>query len=134
VYLDDDADPPYGLQTIQGLRVSASGGLAGVAARLLALVEMDGREARTGVVADGRQLPVAPRRSPFRPGIPLYAGDFLPAASRRALVDTIESDIRDGTNVNLIGERRLGRTSLLNHIWGRVWTIPGLTETGLSGF
>ena len=57
--------------------------------------------------------------SPFRPGTPLYVGDFLPGASRRTLVDTIEADLRGGANVNLIGERRLGRTSILNHLWGR---------------
>lgn len=120
VYLDADADPPYGLRTVPGLWASAAGGVAGVTAQLLALVRADVPDTLApGVVADGVQLPVAPRRSPFRPGSPLYVGDFLPAASRRALVDTIKSDIRDGTNVNLIGERRLGRTSLLNHVWGR---------------
>jgi hypothetical protein len=119
VFLDEGADPPYGLRTMQGLWASAADGMAGIAVELFALLRGDGRAAAAPVAA-ARPLPVAPRRSPFRPGTPLYAGDFLPGASRRALVDTIESDVRDGTNVNLIGERRLGRTSLLNHVWGRL--------------
>ena len=75
----------------------------------------DAIEGRPAVAVDVRGR----SSSPFRPGTPLYVGDFLPGASRRTLVDTIEADLRGGANVNLIGERRMGRTSILNHLWGR---------------
>ncbi len=67
-----------------------------------------------------RGRPAAARRSPFRPGTPLYVGDLLPGPSRRALVATICDDASRGQNVNLVGDRRTGRTTTLNHAWGRL--------------
>ncbi|MGI9098610.1 MAG: toll/interleukin-1 receptor domain-containing protein [Solirubrobacteraceae bacterium] len=121
VYLDDDADPPYGLRGIHALSASAAGGMADVALELLAVGGRGRGDGPAGVVAGtARATPVPSRRSPFRPGTPLYVSDFLPGASRRALVGRIASDVGGGTNVNLVGERRLGRTSTLNHVWGRL--------------
>ncbi len=119
IYLDEDADPPYGLRAIHGLTVASAGGMAAVARRLLPLVGRE-EEASMNAVGSARAMPLPSRRSPFRPGTPLYVGDLLPGASRRALVDAIAADVAAGSNVNLVGERRLGRTSLLNHVWGRL--------------
>ena len=122
VYLDDEADPPYGLRTIQGLVAGEAGGMSGVAARLLNLVGLGDQQAgqHASTLGGVRTRAVGPRRSPFRPGMPLYVSDFFPGASRRALLAVIQADVDAGTNVNLVGERRLGRTSLLNHVYGRL--------------
>jgi hypothetical protein len=117
LWLDDEADPPYGLRQVHGLSVPELG-VAEVAARLLALVAAPGRAVPEA--APLRPFRGPPRRSPFRPGMPLYAGDFLPGASRRALLATIASDLDEATNVNLVGERRMGRTTMLNHVYGKL--------------
>ena len=127
VYLDDDVDTPYGLRIFHALSATASRGLDVVAHELLDVlglpdVQTSARASRAGEL---RPRAAPARRSPFRPGTPLYAGDLLPGDSRRALVQTIAADLANGTNVNLIGERRLGRTSTLNHVWARLIGDPG---------
>jgi hypothetical protein len=57
--------------------------------------------------------------------MPLYAGDLLPGESRRRLVEAITEDVQDGRNVNLVGARRSGRTSTLNHAWARISADAG---------
>jgi hypothetical protein len=120
VYLDGEADPPYGLRSIHALWVPKVGGMAGVAAALLPLVGLGSPGAQRPAPLPGavRVSPAPPRRSPFRPGMPLYASDFLPGASRRALLQAMSADVDAGANVNLVGERRMGRTSVLNHLYG----------------
>src|SRR5437899_346160 len=54
----------------------------------------------------------------LRPGHPWMAE--IPGASRRGLLHALVGDLRTGANVNLIGERRMGRTSMLNHLHGRL--------------
>jgi len=122
VYLDDDVDPPYGLRSIHAVRVAEVGGLAGVVASLVAVTRPlePGAEPPQPVPGTVRPTPLGARRSPFRPGIPLYASDLLCGASRRALLETIVADVSDGTNVNLVAERRMGRTSMLNHLAARL--------------
>jgi hypothetical protein len=84
-----------------------------------------GSDAAEPVAGSARSRVAASRRSPFRPGTPLYAGDLLPGDSRRQLVATISADLVGGTNVNLVGERRLGRTTTLNHAWARLAAEDG---------
>src|SRR5436305_1894412 len=45
---------------------------------------------------------------------------FLPGATRRDLLHDLGADLDAGANVNLVGERRMGRTSMLNHLHGRL--------------
>jgi len=123
VYLDDEVDPPYGLRSIHAIRVAEVGDMAAVAASLLALVRPPEPGARPRQAAPGtvRAVPAPARASPFRPGMPLYATDLLCGASRRALLSTIAADVSGGTNVNLVAERRMGRTSMLNHLSARLF-------------
>jgi hypothetical protein len=133
VYLDDEADPPYGLWSIHALWTSHVGGMAGVAAQLLPLVgigtlaSVSPPDTLPGAL---QARPAPPRRSPFRPGRPFYVSDLLPSASRRTLLDVISADVDGGSNVNLVGERRLGRTSMLNHLYGRLVAEAGKVWLG----
>lgn len=121
VWLDETAAPPYGLRIVQGLSLAECGGMSGVAAALARLLTGCQDEQPSAVPSGPSQdEQVPPRGSPFRPGRPLYAGDRLTAASRRALLDVLVDDVRSGGNVNLVGERRLGRTTMLNHLCGRL--------------
>jgi hypothetical protein len=130
VYLDDEADPPYGLLALHAARVSEAGGLAPIAAQVLALLGMApsvaAPAADRALPGTARPVPLPPRRSPFRPGMPLYATDRYTADSRRRLLHTVRADITGGTNVNLVGERRMGRTSLLNHVYAGLLVDPGV--------
>lgn len=122
VYLDAEADPPYGLRAIHSLWLAELGDMARLAAALLSLVGLAAGSANKPTPLPGH-VPVhrsASRRSPFRPGMPLYASDFLPGASRRTLLAEMDADLRAGGNVNLVAERRMGRTSMLNHLYGRL--------------
>src|SRR5262245_1798210 len=54
--------------------------------------------------------------SPFSPGIPLEA--HQPIFGREDVFRFISGELMRFKSVNLIGERRMGKTSLLNHLLG----------------
>ncbi len=126
VYLDDDVDPPYGLASIQQISARAAGGMGGVAKALLPLLGLGDANGMDRGVAPGVERVAPPSKgSPFRPGMPIYFTDRLLCDSRRRLLASVLGDVRHGNNVNLIGERRTGRTSLLNHLYGDLIGEPG---------
>jgi hypothetical protein len=57
-----------------------------------------------------------PKGSPFSPGIPLEA--HQPIFGREDAFRFISSELMRSKSVNLIGERRMGKTSLLKHLLG----------------
>ena len=123
IILDDDVDIPYGLRILHSVGATReAGGLDGVVRALLAALGLAGEPDDAVGLRRSRAAPA--RRSPFRPGTPLYVSDLLPGDSRRALVETIATDLTNARNVNLIGERRSGRTSTLNHVWARLVSDP----------
>lgn len=116
IFVDSGIEAPYGLSSLQGVTLSEVGSMHDVAETLARLIR-SGKAPRLPVAAS--------RRSPFRPGVPLYVGDHMPGPSRRAFVATLDTDIRRRrANVNLVGERRMGKTSVLNHVWGRLVEDP----------
>lgn len=55
--------------------------------------------------------------SPFVVGRPLRAGE--PIFGRQAAFRFIDGELTKFSSVNIVGERRMGKTSLLNHLVGR---------------
>jgi hypothetical protein len=66
--------------------------------------------------ANQNRIATTPKGSPFSPGIPLEA--HQPIFGREDAFRFISGELTRFKSVNLIGERRRGKTSLLKHLLG----------------
>ncbi len=66
--------------------------------------------------AEQNQSHISPICSPFSPGVPIEA--HQPIFGREEVFRFIAAELLRFKSVNLIGERRIGKTSLLNHLLG----------------